>query len=370
MEGAGSSVKAKGSGGKRQTTAKKLKSDRRLAIKILERYGGKQADQETDQHASTIEWAKRVLSDVNVGTGGPSGPPASMKRQRSQEGESSLGKKPRVGAAPMFSEIAKLASSIELGVYDSSRGDGAISHEEWKRVAAAISAVFMKVVRGSPGPPPRCESAGWNLGLHKLVRCADERSAFLYKEAVARVGEIWKGARLEAVAKSDLPMRPRARVWLPAEPSTPTEIEEILRYCNPSLPTQDWKVVRLERTEEPYRQALILLNKESLAPLSSAKGAISYGFERVVLRILPNEARADGPSPPAEVKESGRATHSKMDIDPILSDTVNTGGGSSVDDGSVFSLDRLFEAAGVDSTDEGAKLALLERSLEDEDPPN
>ena len=45
-------------------------------------------------------------------------------------------------------------------------------------------------------------------------------------------------------------------------------------------------------------------------------------------------------------------------------------GGSSVDDGSVFSLDRLFEAAGVDSTDDGAELALLERSLEDEDPPN
>ena len=66
----------------------------------------------------------------------------------------------------------------------------------------------------------------------------------------------------------DLPMRPRARVWLPAEPSTPT---------------------------------------------------VSYGFERVVLRILPTEARADGPLPPAEVEESGRATYSKMDIDPILS---------------------------------------------------
>nr|XP_036231791.1 uncharacterized protein LOC118683405 [Bactrocera oleae] len=157
---------------------------------------------------------------------------------------------------------------------------------------------------------------------------------------------------------------------LPAEPSTLTEIEEILRYFNPSLPTLDWKVVRLERTEEPYRQALILLNKESIAPLSSAKGAISYGFESVVLRILPNEARADGPSPPAEVEESGRATHSNKDTDPILSDTVSTGGGSSVDDGSVFSLDRLFEAAGVDSTDEGAELALLEKSLEDEDPPN
>nr|XP_036218815.1 uncharacterized protein LOC118680909 [Bactrocera oleae] len=165
-------------------------------------------------------------------------------------------------------------------------------------------------------------------------------------------------------------MQPRARVWLPAEPSTPTEIEEILRYCNLSLPIQDWKVVRLERTEEPYRRALILLNKEALAPLSITKGDISYGFERVVLRILPTEARADGPLPPAEVEKSGRATHSKIDIDPILSDTVSTEGESSGDDGSVFSLERLFEDAKVDSMNDGAELALLERSLEDEDPPN
>ncbi|XP_069964810.1 uncharacterized protein [Bactrocera oleae] len=366
----GSSASAKGPVGKRVTAAKKLKSDRRLAAKILEHFGGEQADQKSDQHASTLEWAKKVLSDVGDGKVGMSGPQTSIKRQRSQEGESSLGKKPRVGPAPMFREIAKLASSVELGVYDRSRGDGAISHDEWKRVAAAISAVFMKVVRGSPGPPPRCESAGWNLGIHKLIRCADERSALLYKEAVARVGEVWKGARLEAVAKSDLPMRPRARVWLPAEPSTPAEIEEMLRYCNPSLLTQDWRVIRLERTEAPYRQALILLNKESLAPLSVTKGATSYGFERVVLKTLPTEARADGPLPPAGVEESGKVPLSKMDVDPVLSDAVSTGGGSSSDGGSVFSLEHLFEEAGVDDMDDDAELALLERSLEDEDPPN
>ncbi|XP_069968546.1 putative 115 kDa protein in type-1 retrotransposable element R1DM [Bactrocera oleae] len=312
----GSSASAKGPVGKRVTAAKKLKSDRRLAAKILERHGDKQADQKSDQHASTLEWVKKVLSDVGDGKVGPNGPQTSIKRQRSQEGESSLGKKPRVGPAPLFSEIARLASSVELGVYDRSRGDGAISHDEWKRGAAAISAVFMKVVRGSPEPPPRCESAGWNLGIHKLIRCADERSALLYKEAVARVGEVWKGARLEAVAKSDLPMRPQVRVWLPAEPSTPAEIEEMLRYCNPSLPTQDWRVIRLERTEAPYRQALILLNKESLAPLSVTKGRS---------QDAPNRSRADGPLPPARVEESGKVPLSKMDVDPVLSDAVSTG---------------------------------------------
>ena len=59
------------------------------------------------------------------------------------------------------------------------------------------------------------------------------------------------------------------------------------------------------------------------------------------------------------MEESGSVTHSKMDIDPILSNLVSTGDGSSGDDGSVFSLERLFEEAGVNSTDDGAELALL-----------
>nr|XP_036213553.1 uncharacterized protein LOC118679923 [Bactrocera oleae] len=165
-------------------------------------------------------------------------------------------------------------------------------------------------------------------------------------------------------------MRPHARVWLPAEPSTPAEIEEMLRYCKPSLPTQDWRVIRVERIEAPYRQALILLNKGSLAPLSVTKGVISYGFERVVLKTLPTETRADGPLPPAGAEKSGKFPLSKMDVDPVLSDAVSTGGGSSGDDGSVFSLEHLFEEAGVDDMDDVAELALLERSLEDADPSN
>ncbi|XP_054085766.1 uncharacterized protein LOC128921643 [Zeugodacus cucurbitae] len=334
-----------------------------MAAKILERYGGEHAEQKPGQHASTLEWAKKVLSDG--GDGKPVGlgeTQSQVKRQRSFEGESSLGKKPRVGEAPKFSEIAKLAGSIELGVCDRNREDGAISHDEWKRVAAAISAVFMRVIRGNPGPPPSCENAGWHYGIHKLVRCADERSASLYKEAVSLVGEVWKGAKLEAVAKEELPLRPRARVWLPAEPFTSGEIEEILRYCNPSLPVQDWKVIRLEKTQEPYRQALILLNKESVGPLSDVKGVISYGFEKVVLRVLPTDAKADVPLPPG-AGEEGIDAQTGMDVDSSHSDTASIG------DGSVFNLGKLFKEDRAECM-ESAELALLEKSLEDEDPAN
>ncbi|XP_049308579.1 uncharacterized protein LOC125777517 [Bactrocera dorsalis] len=230
-------------------------------------------------------------------------------------------------------------------------------------------------------------SSGSRLGVTgakppatELTSCADGRSATLYKKAVSQVGKVWKGARLEAVAKEDLPLRPRARVWLPAEPSTPSEIEEILRYCNPSLPTQDWRVLRLERTDEPYRQALIMLNTESIGPLSKTKGAISYGFEMVVLKVLPSDARADGPQAPVAAGDLTKGTDGQttveidategadgqttVEVDPNLSDVASVGGGSSIGD-SVFSLEQMFEEVRVDH-DLGAEIALLEESLKDE----
>ncbi|XP_050339722.1 uncharacterized protein LOC126766064 [Bactrocera neohumeralis] len=148
----------KGSTGNKSKAAlaRKLKSDRRLAAKILERYGDKHAGQVSEQHASTLEWAKKVLSEDDRVELKTSRTEPAVKRQRSHEGETSLVKKPRTGKAPTFSEIAKGAWARILGVLDRSREDGAMSHDEWKRVAAAISSVFLRVVKENPGPPPKC----------------------------------------------------------------------------------------------------------------------------------------------------------------------------------------------------------------------
>lgn len=125
---------AKCSGKKHVMAVKKLKFDRRLTPKILERYGRKNVGQESETHASTLEWAKRVLSGGNKNRVGSSDSQSLLKRQRPQEGEACLDKKPQAGAASTFSEISELAG---CGVLDRSREDIAISRYEWEQVAAA-----------------------------------------------------------------------------------------------------------------------------------------------------------------------------------------------------------------------------------------
>ncbi|KAM8701318.1 hypothetical protein ACLKA7_001901, partial [Drosophila subpalustris] len=92
--------------------------------------------------------------------------------------------------------------------------------------------------------------------------CDDNRSAELYKAAVASAGEVYPGAKLEAVNWDEVPVRPRARMWIPSTLKEPEQLLKMLQRCNIGLPTHDWRV--------------IILNKESLAPIDAAGGELNF----------------------------------------------------------------------------------------------
>ncbi|KAM8702391.1 hypothetical protein ACLKA7_007722 [Drosophila subpalustris] len=93
-------------------------------------------------------------------------------------------------------------------------------------------------------------SAEW---LRK-VACDDNRSAELYKVAVASVGEVYAGAKLEAVNWEEVP------------------------------------AAALKDVEE----AVIILNKESLAPIDAAGGELNFGFSSVFIGVYKSDAAVGG----------------------------------------------------------------------------
>jgi len=121
---------------------------------------------------------------------------------------------------------------------------GRIPSNQWGLVRRALESVALKVLDENPGPPPDCTDAGWYQGNVKLIACEDERSAALYKAAINKVGEIYPGAKRAVCEAADIPSRPRARMWLPSEPSEPEAILSRLTRFNPKLPTDGWKVVK------------------------------------------------------------------------------------------------------------------------------
>ncbi|KAH8338211.1 hypothetical protein KR067_009071, partial [Drosophila pandora] len=216
----------------------------------------------------------------------------SAKRQRSTDGGAPLAKKKKVQTQQSnrsFAEVTKGRTII--GVVDNGSNDGLIPKELWRRVVNELHGRFMEEMLKNGGPPPDCENAGWYQGSIKVIACQDARSVSLYKRMIASLGEVYPGASLEAVDWDKIPSNPRARVWLTEKPADPATILAMLKMCNPTLPTADWRVAKVEEAVGLRRQVVLTLNEETARILEGAGIRIKYGFEHVSVRIYKSDAK-------------------------------------------------------------------------------
>ncbi|XP_039227786.1 uncharacterized protein LOC120320873 [Drosophila yakuba] len=64
----------------------------------------------------------------------------------------------------------------------------------------------------------------------------------------------------------------------------------MLQRCNPHLPTSDWRGVKVDEMEGPTNQAILILNKESLAPIKAAHGELNFGFNSVTIKVYKSDS--------------------------------------------------------------------------------
>jgi len=121
--------------------------------------------------------------------------------------------------------------------------------------------------------PKLRRSESYSVSLTRAIRRAGfigtsgrQCTADLYKQATSKLGEVYERANIVALDWCDVPSRPRARIWLSAAIKAPENILFMLQECNPHLP-QDRKFVKVEEHEEDVNQAVLVLNKESVAPI-------------------------------------------------------------------------------------------------------
>ncbi|XP_054727672.1 uncharacterized protein LOC129237186 isoform X3 [Anastrepha obliqua] len=245
-----------------------------------------------------IERAKESIFKYNIPDFNPNFKPAQpvTKRQRSlEENKPNVKRHKTIGETPRKSSAGVAKDFIIIGVLDENNLGGMIPKAQWKWVEAELTKVALKVILQNPGPPPAYLDLGWHQDQIKIIACGDERSVQLYKKAISKVGEVYKNAKLVVVDKKDIPPRLRARVWLPSTVEDPVEIMELIRVCNPDIPTQEWKYVKTlsnknsaEESKEQNRatmQILLLLTENSSAPLEKCDWQLRYGFVRVQLHI-------------------------------------------------------------------------------------
>ncbi|GBP07846.1 hypothetical protein EVAR_71050_1 [Eumeta japonica] len=85
-------------------------------------------------------------------------------------------------------------------------------------------------------------------------------------KCIAKISEAWEGLSLKLIPAEEIPMRPRARVWLPKVTWDSSKILECLKLQNPDIHTDEWSVIRIEKADTNL--CLILaITEESSAEL-------------------------------------------------------------------------------------------------------
>ncbi|KAH8342800.1 hypothetical protein KR084_005134, partial [Drosophila pseudotakahashii] len=115
-----------------------------------------------------------------------------------------------------------------------------------------------------------------------------------YKQVTAKLGAVYEAANIVALDWCDVPSRPRARIWLPAAIKSPKDILYIQQECNPHLPTKDWKVVKVEEHSGNVNQAIVVIYKESVAPIEAARGVLNNGFSALHIKIYKGDSNSTG----------------------------------------------------------------------------
>ena len=287
--------------GKKANPAKIRYRQRRLCLKLVERLGNMDPATMSDKEKSSLSWAKGVLENLDAGVSKrvsdkqdtmATDQQATPKRQRSPDEKPSAKRSKTFGvpASKSFSEVVKDARV--MAIINRGDEDGTIPRGQWSSIQRKLVEVYDQILEEMPGSPPYCRDAGWYQGRIKLISFKDDRSVALYGKAISRVGEVFPGAKLDMVHRNDIQSRPRAHTWIPSFPDDADGVLSMLRKCNPDLPTANWKIARLGEADGPRREAVVVLNAESLPLLSGVQGRVMYAFGEVELKVYKRDQKA------------------------------------------------------------------------------
>jgi len=259
-------------------------AERRTAAQTLRSHTKSTVATPLPERLKKVEWAMKVLP--NYGQDKPTQEGTQAKRQRSLELPGPSAKRSKIQPSVSFAEITK--NRDLLGLIDRGNPEGRIPRNKWKAVESHLSFICLRTVREKPGTSPCCMDAGW----YQVVACDSQRSADMYKQATSKLGEVYEGANIVALDWCDVPSRLRAMIWLPAAIKAPEDILFMLQECNPHLPTKDWNVVKVEEHEVDVNQAVLVLKKESVGPIETARGVLNFGFSAIHIKVYKGDSSA------------------------------------------------------------------------------
>lgn len=182
-----------------------------------------------------------------------------------------------------FNEVVKDHLLMAL----SSEKDGVIHPvvTEWGAVESKLAELVMEyVLANKGGTVPRFDSGEIHRG-YRVIRCLDGFSKDFLGKCIAKISGAWEGLSLKLIPAEDIPMRPRARIWLPKMQRDAGKMLECLKLQNPSIHMDDWSVIRTEQGDN-HTCLVLAITEPSAGELEKAGFRLFFGVRDAKVKVF------------------------------------------------------------------------------------
>ncbi|XP_017041603.1 uncharacterized protein LOC108088369 isoform X2 [Drosophila ficusphila] len=183
--------------------------------------------------------------------------------------------------------------NLVMALVDDLHYDGRRLFEKWDEIESRLADMVTDRILAVPeGPIPSFDSSDVIRG-HRVIKCDDGFSKIFLSECVASIGHNWDGLRIRLVHVSEIPLRPRARIYLPKGQTDHKRILSCLRAQNVEVDMADWVVLRAEETLSTSQPFLLLINHHCLPQLEAVDYKVRYGIRMAKVKIFLAEGDED-----------------------------------------------------------------------------
>ncbi|XP_054746202.1 uncharacterized protein LOC129250620 [Anastrepha obliqua] len=215
-----------------------------------------------------------------------------VKRNRSQDEGCKTAKKLKTShtaltpkpAKRAFNEVAR--DHLQTALVDELTNRGKPALERWSEIEARLSRIVVDHVMASPqGQVPGYDSMEVVRG-YRVIKCDDQFSVDFLQNAISKIQSDWEGLRLKLIPASEIPRRPRARIWIPNMEFEAKQLIPYLQAHNRTVPMDDWSIIKAEAPQKNSVSFLLQISEESIEPLGKVDNKLRFGVRKAHLKLF------------------------------------------------------------------------------------
>ncbi|XP_053949372.1 uncharacterized protein LOC128857649 [Anastrepha ludens] len=180
------------------------------------------------------------------------------KRNRSHDETGKATKKHKISdQGAVASKSTKRFSEVAL--VDETSNCGKPMLDKWSEIGVRLSRIVVDHVMVNPD--------GQTLGFdsvevvhgYRVIKCDDQFSLHFLTNVIGKIENSWDGLKLKLIPDSEIPRRPRARIWVPNMEFEANQLIPYLQAHNRSVPMTDWSIIKAEAPQRHSMSFLLLI---------------------------------------------------------------------------------------------------------------